>query len=176
MAAILAGQLDVPCVRLDDHFWSSGWVKPSEEDWSRTVHGLVAAPEWLIEGNHYSTFALRLTRAKAVIILDMHPFVCMHRVLVRTVRIRDGHTDQLPAAIQREYPNVAAYHGLSELLRLAMTFRVRQLPEMVAACTQAAVPTLLLRNHRLTAAELAELAEGWLRARRPDEERPAARA
>lgn len=77
--------LDIEVIHLDMLYWRPGWVKMDEPDWLRTVQGLVARDEWIIDGNFGGTREMRFKAADTIIFLDIPRRVCMYRVLKRSV-------------------------------------------------------------------------------------------
>ncbi len=62
------------------------WKEPSPEAWARTVQGLAARDQWIMEGNFSGTFKYRMPRADTIIFLDQPTGLCLWRVLRRVVR------------------------------------------------------------------------------------------
>ena len=54
--------------------------------------GVLAAPEWILDGNHLTTFERRLDRADAVVLCDADLATCLWRALARGVRRWRGIT------------------------------------------------------------------------------------
>jgi adenylate kinase family enzyme len=87
----LGGQLGLPVIHLDFHYWRPGWKLPELAAWRENVAALVAPPEWVIDGNYSNTFDLRMPRADSLVWLDYPRAVCMRRVLKRIIKSY-GHT------------------------------------------------------------------------------------
>jgi adenylate kinase family enzyme len=86
IARVLAARLDLPLISLDRHFWRAGWLETPAAEWrERRVPELIAGSRWLIEGQYTGSLALRLTRADAVLHLDMPRLTCLRRVLERSL-------------------------------------------------------------------------------------------
>jgi adenylate kinase family enzyme len=84
----LGAKTGLPVINLDVHFWKPGWVEPSEDEWREKQSVLIAADEWILDGNYHATLDLRLKRADTVVFLDTPWWVCTWRALVRGVRKR----------------------------------------------------------------------------------------
>ncbi len=88
VARQLAAHIGLPLIHLDRHYWQPGWVAQSKEVWEITVNNLIASPQWIIDGNYGGTLSVRAQRADTVIHLDFPTWLCLWRVLARTLR---GH-------------------------------------------------------------------------------------
>lgn len=88
VARQLARLAGLPYVDLDRLFWQPGWRVPEEAAWREVQRGLVAASEWVLDGNYASTYDERLPLADTVVVLDTPRWRCLARVLVRRVRRR----------------------------------------------------------------------------------------
>ena len=88
LARELGPRLDLPVVHLDPLFWKPGWVETPEPQWRAIQQVLVRRPAWIIDGNHASTLDVRLPAADTVVFLDMPRWLCMTRVVTRSLRHR----------------------------------------------------------------------------------------
>lgn len=88
LARELGPRLSLPVVHLDPLFWKPGWVETPEPQWRAIQQVLVRRPAWIIDGNHASTLDLRLPAADTVIFLDMPRWLCLTRVVKRSLRHR----------------------------------------------------------------------------------------
>lgn len=50
-------------IHLDRQYWKSGWIETEPEEWGEKVAGLVAKPNWIIDGNYGGTMDIRIKRA-----------------------------------------------------------------------------------------------------------------
>jgi adenylate kinase family enzyme len=82
----LGEKLKLPVIHLDPYFWRPGWQPPEQQAWREQLTALVAASEWIMEGNYINTFDIRLPRADSLVWLDYPRAVCMRRVLWRTLK------------------------------------------------------------------------------------------
>ncbi|HET7628675.1 MAG TPA: topology modulation protein [Bacillales bacterium] len=79
----LGKTLDLPVIHLDTLYWKPGWIEAAPQAFAAAVQAAADQPEWIIEGNYSSTFAIRLARADAVIYLERPLALCLYRVLKR---------------------------------------------------------------------------------------------
>ncbi|MCB9748840.1 MAG: hypothetical protein H6713_02410 [Myxococcales bacterium] len=109
LARALAPALGLPLVHLDREYWRPGWVETAADPWRARVEELIAQPRWVMDGNYGGTLELRLTRATAVVLLDLPRRVYVGRVLWRSLvyhgRTRadmaEGCTERLDPAFLR---------------------------------------------------------------------------
>lgn len=89
LARAIGERLGLPVVHLDRLFWSPGWVEPEAEVFRNQVRLAVAGEAWVCEGNYSRrTFDLRLPRADLIIWLDTPRWVCLKRVILRSLSRR----------------------------------------------------------------------------------------
>ena len=85
LARKLAARTGLPIFHLDQLYWKPGWVEPDRKEWSDQVAWLASQPRWIIEGNYGGTLQLRLVRADTVIDLDLPGWLCLVRVVRRSL-------------------------------------------------------------------------------------------
>src|SRR6185295_2996467 len=76
----------IPLIHLDRHYWQPGWVRPQADAWRAKVQELACQPRWIMDGNYGGTLDLRLVAADTLVHLDFPTYVCMSRVVRRTLR------------------------------------------------------------------------------------------
>jgi adenylate kinase family enzyme len=86
LAAEVARLTGLPLVHLDQAYWRPGWLEPDRDEWAAEVSELIERPRWVMDGNYGGTMAQRLARADTVIQLDLPTWLCLTRVLRRTLR------------------------------------------------------------------------------------------
>jgi len=82
--------LDVPVTHLDAVYYDASWNPLPTSTFTARQRELVAAPQWVIDGNYASTLAIRLAAADTVIFLDVPPAVCLWNIGQRRRRHRGG--------------------------------------------------------------------------------------
>lgn len=80
----------LPVVHLDRLYWHPGWVKTPREEWIEIVRSEIEKPAWIIDGNFGNTRAMRMSAADTIIMLDLPRWLCMYRILKRTLTYREG--------------------------------------------------------------------------------------
>ena len=84
----LGESLGLPVVHLDSCYWKPGWVEPPKDVWLKTVEGLLARDEWVMDGNYSDTLNVRLAACDTVIFLDLPRLVCLWGIVSRWLRWR----------------------------------------------------------------------------------------
>ena len=80
----------LPVVHLDKLFWHPNWTRTPEDEWHEIVRRECQAPEWIMDGNFGGTRRIRMQAADTVILLDLPRWLCMYRILKRTILYRRG--------------------------------------------------------------------------------------
>jgi adenylate kinase family enzyme len=99
----LSTALRLPLIGLDLHYWKAGWKTTVRPEWRERVAALVAAPEWVMDGNFAGTFDLRMRRADMLIWLDFPRMVCLRRVLARVIRDHGRNRPDLPEGCPEKF-------------------------------------------------------------------------
>ena len=122
----LGTRLDLPVTHLDRLFWQPGWVETGEEEWQEIQRGLVTADAWILDGNYIKTANIRFPRSDTVIFLDFPRWLCLSRVIRRTItsRRRDTQAPGCPDKVDLEF------------LRWIWRFRTDTRPRVLAAMTE----------------------------------------
>lgn len=81
----LAAITGLPLVHLDRHYWLPGWQRPDSASWRKEMENLVSQPVWIMDGNYSGTLERRLESADTLIHLDYPTWLCVWRVLRRTL-------------------------------------------------------------------------------------------
>lgn len=85
LARALGERTGLPVIHLDQEYFGPGWKEPRREVWRERIVRLVARDAWLMDGNYSSTFDLRMPRADTVVFVDMPTWLCLWRVITRTM-------------------------------------------------------------------------------------------
>ena len=92
----LGTRTGLPVIHLDSLFWGPNWAPMAKPAWIELEHRLVAADEWIMDGNYGSTQDLRLPRADTVVFLDLPRLVCLVSVIRRWARHRRRARPDMP--------------------------------------------------------------------------------
>ncbi|HEY2698886.1 MAG TPA: DNA topology modulation protein FlaR [Pseudonocardiaceae bacterium] len=105
LARDLGKRLDLPVTHLDRLFWQPGWQPTERTRWQEIQRELVAGGQWVLDGNYDSTLEIRVAAADTVIFLDFPRWLCLSRVIRRTIasRRRDTQAPGCPDKVDREF-------------------------------------------------------------------------
>jgi adenylate kinase family enzyme len=138
----LAKTLALPLIELDFFYWRPGWTETPMSEFRDVVARLADGPAWIMVGNYYATFDLRMPVADAIVWLDFTRWTCMYGVLMRLVRNyrrpREGMPDGCPERVDPEF------------VKFVWNFRTLYRPRIVAALETFAGQAQLhwLKSHR----------------------------
>lgn len=85
LALQLHEKFNLPVYHIDQYYWGKNWQRPDPEEFKKVYGGLCEKDTWIIEGAYIKGFAQRAQLADIVIFLDVPRFVCLKRVLKRTL-------------------------------------------------------------------------------------------
>jgi adenylate kinase family enzyme len=90
VARQLGQRLGFPVVHLDVLFWRPGWKEPDRDDFRARVARAHSGNAWISDGSYAAaTFDLRLPRADALIVIERPRWLCLVRVLWRSLSRRE---------------------------------------------------------------------------------------
>src|SRR5260370_23156731 len=103
----LAKALKLPLIELDFFYWRPGWIETPMSEFRDVVARLAYGPTWIMVGNYYATFDLRMPVADTVVWLDFTRWTCIYGVLMRLVRdygrTREGMPEGCPERVDPEF-------------------------------------------------------------------------
>jgi adenylate kinase family enzyme len=82
--------VDAPLTHLDAIYYDEHWQPMPPAEFAARQQELVAAPQWIIEGNYASTLRIRLAAADTVIFLDLPAAACLWGIIQRRLRHGGG--------------------------------------------------------------------------------------
>lgn len=71
---------------LDALLWRPGWVMTPKDEELALQQALIVRPTWIIDGNYGGTQPVRLEAADTIVFLDLSRWICLWRVVKRTIR------------------------------------------------------------------------------------------
>ena len=77
--------LGLPIIRLDEHYWRPGWVRPDHAEWGGEVKELIQKDEWIMDGNYRGTLNIRLEKSDTVILFNFNRFLCLCSAFTRSL-------------------------------------------------------------------------------------------
>lgn len=100
LARDLSQKTGLPVVHIDQIYWTSGWIMRALEEVRELVASATEAPDWIFEGNNTANFDLRMAKADTLIFIDLPVWLCLFRVLKRTLtshgRVREDMAPGCP--------------------------------------------------------------------------------
>ena len=81
----IAARLELPFVELDAIQWGPNWTPPTREDFRARVARALEGEAWVADGNYGKARDITWGRAQALVWLDYSLWVCLARLLIRTV-------------------------------------------------------------------------------------------
>ena len=78
----------IEVVHLDRLYWMPNWVEPEKAEWREILDEITQSESWIMDGNYSGTLDFRMTRADAIIFLDLPRTLCVWRVLKRSTLYR----------------------------------------------------------------------------------------
>ena len=85
LARHLGARHGLPVFHLDQFYWQPGWVERQADQFQLEVERLAGLPAWVIDGNYTASLACRFSAADTVVYVDAPTWVCMARLLRRTL-------------------------------------------------------------------------------------------
>jgi len=140
----LGEALDLPLTDLDDEYWQAGWVEPPDEWWTERQGELAAAERWVLSGNFGSGIGIRAQRVDLVVLLELPRWLCLWRVLVRSLKIRLGRQIWRLPANCRAGPDWEPLRDYPEFLRYIWRFPMQSLPRAYTRLHNANVERLIV--------------------------------
>lgn len=86
LAVKLGKKLQIPVYHLDALYWKPGWVETEREKWRSIQEDLCSQDSWILDGNYGATLDVRLKSSDTIIFLDINPYLCLARVIWRSIR------------------------------------------------------------------------------------------
>ena len=124
LAAELGRRLGLPVIHLDREYWRPGWRESGQEEWAVRVQQLCRGRHWVMDGDYRGTLKLRFAACDGVIFLDLPRWLCLLRVLWRSIRYlgrtRPDMSDGCPERLPRPH-----------FLRSILGYRQERLPMIV---------------------------------------------
>ena len=107
LAIQLGKAMNIPVHFMDQMFWKPHWEQRSNQEMQAMLSDAVNTDCWIIEGNNSSSFKDRISRADAVIFLDISTVRRVWRVIKRTIKYwgkdRPTFTKNCPERIDLEF-------------------------------------------------------------------------
>jgi adenylate kinase family enzyme len=133
LANRLGEALRIPVTHLDALRYDTDWNLVPEAAFADRQRDVVAADEWITDGNSLNTLPIRAAVADAVIVVDPPPLVCLWGVLQRRCRYRGG-----------QHPDGTFDRITIDFLRYVIRYRRRHLPRTLARIAEHGPHTMVV--------------------------------
>jgi hypothetical protein len=118
LARALGAALDLPVTHLDAVYFDAAWNPLPAADFAARQRELVAAPRWIIDGNHNATLPIRLAACDTVVFLDLPTRTCLRSALTRQLH-------------QLTHPTPDPHRLTPAVLRYLATYRRHMRPRVL---------------------------------------------
>lgn len=124
-AARLASLTGLPMISIDAVYWQPGWTMPDIPTFSREMTNLAQGDRWIMDGNYLNHGAgeLRRARADAVFWFDLPRWICLSRILMRSVRSYGRVRPEMAKGCPERFD--------AEFIRYVWTYRAQQRPKLL---------------------------------------------
>lgn len=148
LAAEMGKRFGLPVVHLDKLWWLPHWQHRTEQEFDEMLGAELTKNEWIMDGNFFRTFKMRLKYADFCIFLDYDTELCMQSVYERAQKyngktrpdMADGCTEQ----VDEEFKN------------WIISFKSKNRPLMLAALEESSTPYAVFQTRSATAKWLDE--------------------
>jgi len=81
----LSKRTGIDAIHLDREYWRPNWEKTPADEWEAKVAEMTRKESWIMDGNFGGTRKMRMQACDTVIFLDLPRYICIYRILKRTV-------------------------------------------------------------------------------------------
>jgi len=106
LGTMLQKKLDLPLYHLDHYRWKPDWEKRDDAEFVAVHNQLCDKEAWIIEGVATRFFDYRASKADTIIFLDVPTWLCLYRVLKRTVMLFGTIGDSNPPGCPERMPTL----------------------------------------------------------------------
>jgi adenylate kinase family enzyme len=99
----LAAVTGIEVIHLDREYWRPNWEKTPSEEWEARVSAMLKAESWIIDGNFGGTRETRIRAADTVIFLDLSRYICLYRILKRTIKFHGQSRPDMAAGCDERF-------------------------------------------------------------------------
>ncbi len=157
-AKLLAAKTGLPLLHLDDIYWEAGWKRVQQGKFLRGQKQFICeSDQWIIDGLHMPSLALRLRHADAIILINVPVSVALRGFIWRGILRLCGLRATLPKEIRHTQKNrlVSGWHPDWKVLRTIISFRSRHLPTIVDMAESLSLET----GHRTSMLQISSWSE-----------------
>ncbi|WP_052495450.1 hypothetical protein, partial [Staphylococcus gallinarum] len=89
-----------PLYHLDDIYWKEDWVSIPDNVFQSKILDILKKDEFIIDGNYGDSIYLRAEKADTIIIMKTPLYLCLFRILKRTIQNKLYNGKHLPKKIR----------------------------------------------------------------------------
>lgn len=143
LAVEMGKRFGLPIVHLDKLWWLPHWQNRSEQEFDEMLTAELTKDDWIMEGNYFRTFQMRLKYADFCIFLDYDTELCVQSVYERAEKYkgvtRPDMTEGCTEQIDDEFKNWIT--SFKESIR----------PAMLSALENSSTPYIIFQSREATA-------------------------
>jgi len=137
LAVRLGKTTGLPVIHVDNFYWKEGWVLRESEETGQLINVSIQGPGWIFEGNHSSSFDIRIAKADTLIFLDLPTGICIFRAIKRLIlnygEVRPENAPGCPERFNWQYLKFLKWiYDYQHRRRLKALKLVREAPSSVA--------------------------------------------
>jgi adenylate kinase family enzyme len=99
----LSNIINIDVIHLDTLYWNPGWVETPKTEWRKTVEALIERDSWIMDGNYSGTLDIRIEACDTVIFLDLATWICLWRVVKRSIQYRNRNRPDMAEGCQERF-------------------------------------------------------------------------
>ncbi|WP_319531484.1 topology modulation protein [uncultured Cohaesibacter sp.] len=103
LSRALSDKLGLPIVHLDRLYWNANWQMKDKSDFTQNVAEAINEECWIMDGNYLSTAPARLASADLTIFLDTPRWLCLTRVIKRTLIYYKRNRPDMPTGCNERF-------------------------------------------------------------------------
>jgi adenylate kinase family enzyme len=96
LAKALSRILRMKVFHMDRFFWKPNWEREDSDTRMELLEKFIMDKRWIIEGSYFRLFESCLDEADTIIFLDIHPFLCLQRIIKRHIEYRGRPRRDIP--------------------------------------------------------------------------------
>ena len=85
LAFKLQEKMKLPLIHLDQYYWKPNWQRSNLDDFTQAHDKLCLQDRWIMEGSYMKLLGRRASQADVIIFLDVPRYICLWRVIKRSV-------------------------------------------------------------------------------------------
>lgn len=143
LAVEMGKRFGLSIVHLDKLWWLPNWQNRSEQDFDIMLVDELVKNDWIIEGNYFRTFAMRLKYADFCIYLDYDTELCVQSVYERAQKYK-GTT-------RPDMADGCTEHIDDEFKNWITSFKENVRPSMLSELKTGATPYIIFQTRATTA-------------------------